>query len=153
MENFKFEKSIDMIVMLIIGGLGSISGSVIGAIFLAASLELIDHRAARRPTDTDHLGELGLVGAAEVVDEREQRRLVEVEVEFGEAQIERAAQAAGRVDQRDLDTTPRRGGLHSFDGGHQKGMVPYIPAQDNSAPDSRARDSTAACDKSGGRDT
>jgi branched-chain amino acid transport system permease protein len=40
-DDFKFEKSIDMIVMIIIGGLGSISGSIIGAIFLAVSLELM----------------------------------------------------------------------------------------------------------------
>jgi len=40
-EDFKFEKSIDMIVMIIIGGLGSISGAVIGGIFLAVTLELM----------------------------------------------------------------------------------------------------------------
>jgi branched-chain amino acid transport system permease protein len=40
-DDFKFEKSIDMIVMIIIGGLGSISGAIIGAIFLAVSLELM----------------------------------------------------------------------------------------------------------------
>ncbi len=38
-DDFKFEKSIDMIVMIIVGGLGSITGAVIGAIFLAVSLE------------------------------------------------------------------------------------------------------------------
>src|SRR5687768_7144337 len=31
-EDFKFEKSIDMIVMIIVGGLGSISGAVLGGI-------------------------------------------------------------------------------------------------------------------------
>jgi branched-chain amino acid transport system permease protein len=40
-EDFKFEKSIDMIVMIIIGGLGSISGAIIGGIFLAVTLELM----------------------------------------------------------------------------------------------------------------
>lgn len=40
-EDFKFEKSIDMIVMIIIGGLGSISGAVIGGVFLAVTLELM----------------------------------------------------------------------------------------------------------------
>ncbi len=38
-EDFKFEKSIDMIVMIIVGGLGSISGAVLGGVFLAVSLE------------------------------------------------------------------------------------------------------------------
>jgi branched-chain amino acid transport system permease protein len=40
-EDFKFEKSIDMIVMIIVGGLGSITGAVIGGIFLAVTLELM----------------------------------------------------------------------------------------------------------------
>jgi branched-chain amino acid transport system permease protein len=40
-EDFKFEKSIDMIVMIIVGGLGSISGAVIGGIFVAVTLELM----------------------------------------------------------------------------------------------------------------
>jgi branched-chain amino acid transport system permease protein len=40
-EDFKFEKSIDMIVMIIIGGLGSISGAIIGGVFLAVTLELM----------------------------------------------------------------------------------------------------------------
>lgn len=40
-EDFKFEKSIDMIVMIIIGGLGSITGAAIGGIFVAVSLELM----------------------------------------------------------------------------------------------------------------
>jgi branched-chain amino acid transport system permease protein len=39
--DFRFDKSIDMIVMIIIGGLGSISGAVIGGIFVAVSLELM----------------------------------------------------------------------------------------------------------------
>lgn len=40
-EDFRFDKSIDMVVMIIIGGLGSISGAVVGAIFVAVSLELM----------------------------------------------------------------------------------------------------------------
>nr|PZN17675.1 MAG: hypothetical protein DIU78_24100 [Pseudomonadota bacterium] len=40
-EDFRFEKSIDMLVMIIIGGLGSISGAVIGGIFVAVTLELM----------------------------------------------------------------------------------------------------------------
>jgi len=38
-EDFRFEKSIDMVVMVIVGGLGSISGAVLGGIFVAVSLE------------------------------------------------------------------------------------------------------------------
>jgi branched-chain amino acid transport system permease protein len=40
-EDFRFEKSIDMVVMIIVGGLGSISGAILGGIFLAVSLELM----------------------------------------------------------------------------------------------------------------
>src|ERR1044071_7778880 len=40
-EDFRFGKSIDMIVMIIIGGLGSISGAVLGGIFVAVTLELM----------------------------------------------------------------------------------------------------------------
>jgi branched-chain amino acid transport system permease protein len=40
-EDFRFDKSIDMIVMIIIGGLGSVSGAVIGGMFVAISLELM----------------------------------------------------------------------------------------------------------------
>jgi branched-chain amino acid transport system permease protein len=40
-EDFRFEKSIDMVVMIIIGGLGSISGAVVGGIFVAVTLELM----------------------------------------------------------------------------------------------------------------
>lgn len=40
-EDFRFEKSIDMIVMIIIGGLGSISGAVVGGVFVAVTLELM----------------------------------------------------------------------------------------------------------------
>ncbi|MET0790341.1 MAG: branched-chain amino acid ABC transporter permease [Polyangiaceae bacterium] len=40
-EDFRFEKSIDMIVMIIVGGLGSISGAILGGIFIAVSLELM----------------------------------------------------------------------------------------------------------------
>ncbi|HLV65863.1 MAG TPA: branched-chain amino acid ABC transporter permease [Polyangiaceae bacterium] len=39
--DFRFEKSIDMLVMIILGGLGSISGAVIGGIFVAVTLELM----------------------------------------------------------------------------------------------------------------
>jgi branched-chain amino acid transport system permease protein len=40
-EDFKFDKSIDMIVMVIVGGLGSISGAALGGIFVAVSLEVM----------------------------------------------------------------------------------------------------------------
>jgi branched-chain amino acid transport system permease protein len=40
-EDFRFDKSIDMIVMIIIGGLGSISGAIVGGIFVAVTLELM----------------------------------------------------------------------------------------------------------------
>lgn len=40
-EDFRFEKSIDMIVMIVLGGLGSISGAILGGVFLAVSLELM----------------------------------------------------------------------------------------------------------------
>jgi branched-chain amino acid transport system permease protein len=40
-EDFKFDKSIDMIVMIIVGGLGSISGAIFGGIFVAVTLELM----------------------------------------------------------------------------------------------------------------
>ena len=40
-EDFRFEKSIDMIVMIIVGGLGSISGAILGGIFVAVSLDLM----------------------------------------------------------------------------------------------------------------
>jgi branched-chain amino acid transport system permease protein len=40
-EDFRFDKSIDMIVMIIIGGLGSVSGAVLGGLFVAVSLELM----------------------------------------------------------------------------------------------------------------
>ncbi len=40
-EDFRFEKSIDMIVMIIIGGLGSISGAIVGGVFVAVTLELM----------------------------------------------------------------------------------------------------------------
>jgi branched-chain amino acid transport system permease protein len=38
-EDFRFEKSIDMIVMIIVGGLGSVSGAALGGVFVAVSLE------------------------------------------------------------------------------------------------------------------
>jgi branched-chain amino acid transport system permease protein len=40
-EDFKFEKSIDMIVMIIVGGLGSVTGAALGGVFVAVSLELM----------------------------------------------------------------------------------------------------------------
>jgi len=40
-QDFRFEKSIDMIVMVIVGGLGSITGAAIGGVFVAVSLELM----------------------------------------------------------------------------------------------------------------
>jgi branched-chain amino acid transport system permease protein len=40
-EDFKFEKSIDMVVMIIVGGLGSITGAALGGIFVAVTLELM----------------------------------------------------------------------------------------------------------------
>lgn len=40
-EDFRFEKSIDMIVMVIVGGLGSVTGAIIGGVFVAVSLELM----------------------------------------------------------------------------------------------------------------
>jgi branched-chain amino acid transport system permease protein len=39
-DDFKFDKSIDMVVMIIVGGLGSVSGAVLGAIFVSVTLEL-----------------------------------------------------------------------------------------------------------------
>lgn len=38
-DDFRFEKSVDMLVMIIIGGLGSITGAILGGIFVAVSLE------------------------------------------------------------------------------------------------------------------
>jgi len=40
-DDFKFDKSIDMIVMIIVGGLGSISGAALGGVFVAVTLELM----------------------------------------------------------------------------------------------------------------
>jgi branched-chain amino acid transport system permease protein len=39
-DDFKFDKSIDMIVMIIVGGLGSVTGAVLGAVFVGVTLEL-----------------------------------------------------------------------------------------------------------------
>ena len=39
-DDFKFDKSIDMVVMIIVGGLGSVSGAVLGAFFVSITLEL-----------------------------------------------------------------------------------------------------------------
>lgn len=38
---FRLDKSVDMLVMIIFGGLGSITGAVLGGIFVAVSLELL----------------------------------------------------------------------------------------------------------------
>ncbi|MFO0608636.1 MAG: branched-chain amino acid ABC transporter permease [Polyangiales bacterium] len=38
---FRLEKSVDMLVMIIFGGLGSITGAVLGGVFVAVSLELL----------------------------------------------------------------------------------------------------------------
>ena len=94
--------------------------------------------AARRPTDSDEFGELGLVGTAEVVDEGEQRRLVQVEVEFGEAVVEGIPQAPGRVDQRNLGATPRRRAAGVIGRHHWFGTFPYSPMVDNSGADNRS---------------
>jgi branched-chain amino acid transport system permease protein len=40
-EDFRFDKSIDMVVMIIVGGLGSISGAIVGGVFVAVTLELM----------------------------------------------------------------------------------------------------------------
>lgn len=40
-DDFKFDRSIDMVVMIIIGGLGSITGAIVGAVFVAVTLELM----------------------------------------------------------------------------------------------------------------
>lgn len=47
-EDFRLEKSIDMIVMVIIGGLGSISGAILGALFVSVTLELMRDLAQYR---------------------------------------------------------------------------------------------------------
>jgi branched-chain amino acid transport system permease protein len=39
-DDFKFDRSIDMIVMIIVGGLGSVTGAVLGAVVVGVSLEL-----------------------------------------------------------------------------------------------------------------
>jgi branched-chain amino acid transport system permease protein len=39
-DDFKFDRSIDMVVMIIVGGLGSVTGAVVGAFFVGATLEL-----------------------------------------------------------------------------------------------------------------
>ena len=104
----------------------------------STGLELVDHRPARRPTDPDEFGELGLVGAAEVVDEGEQRRLVEIEVELGEAVVEGIPQAPGGVDQRNLDATPRRRTAGVIGRHHWLGTFPYSLMLDNSGADNRS---------------
>ncbi len=40
-DDFKFDKSIDVIVMIIVGGLGSISGAALGAVVVVVALELL----------------------------------------------------------------------------------------------------------------
>jgi branched-chain amino acid transport system permease protein len=39
-DDFKFDKSIDMVVMIIVGGLGSVTGAGLGALFVGVTLEL-----------------------------------------------------------------------------------------------------------------
>jgi len=39
-DDFKFDRSIDMIVMIIVGGLGSVTGAIVGAVFVGITLEL-----------------------------------------------------------------------------------------------------------------
>jgi branched-chain amino acid transport system permease protein len=39
-DDFKFDRSIDMVVMIIVGGLGSVTGAVFGAVFVGITLEL-----------------------------------------------------------------------------------------------------------------
>ncbi len=39
--NFRLDKSVDILVMVIFGGLGSVTGAVLGGIFVALSLELL----------------------------------------------------------------------------------------------------------------
>jgi len=39
-DDFKFDRSIDMVVMIIVGGLGSVTGAVVGALFVGITLEL-----------------------------------------------------------------------------------------------------------------
>jgi branched-chain amino acid transport system permease protein len=39
-DDFRFDRSIDMIVMIIVGGLGSVTGAVVGAVFVGITLEL-----------------------------------------------------------------------------------------------------------------
>ncbi|MFT3926468.1 MAG: branched-chain amino acid ABC transporter permease [Myxococcales bacterium] len=39
-DDFKFDRSIDMIVMIIVGGLGSVTGAILGALFVGVTLEL-----------------------------------------------------------------------------------------------------------------
>jgi branched-chain amino acid transport system permease protein len=40
-DDFKFDRSIDMIVMIIVGGLGSVTGAIAGAVFVGITLELM----------------------------------------------------------------------------------------------------------------
>jgi branched-chain amino acid transport system permease protein len=40
-DDFKFDRSIEVIVMIIVGGLGSISGAVLGAVVITVLLELL----------------------------------------------------------------------------------------------------------------
>jgi len=38
-DDFKFDRSIDIIVMIIVGGMGSVTGAIVGAAFVAVTLE------------------------------------------------------------------------------------------------------------------
>ncbi|MCS6797405.1 MAG: branched-chain amino acid ABC transporter permease [Myxococcota bacterium] len=47
-DDFKLDRSVDMIVMIIVGGLGSVTGAVLGGIFVAVTLELFRQWAEYR---------------------------------------------------------------------------------------------------------
>jgi branched-chain amino acid transport system permease protein len=40
-DDFRFDRSIDMVVMIIVGGLGSVTGAIAGAVFVSITLELM----------------------------------------------------------------------------------------------------------------
>lgn len=102
----------------------------------ATRLESIDHGTDRGSADTDHLGKFGLAPLAEVVDECEQRRLVEVQVDLRESVIEGRGDLPGARDQCDFDAPPRRCSTDMINGSHTPGvMLPYSSRTDNLATD------------------
>jgi len=102
----------------------------------ATRLESIDHGTDRGSADTDHLGEFGLAPLAEVVDECEQRRLVEIQVDLCEPMIEGRCDLSGARDQRDFDAPPRRCNADVINGSHNRVvMLPYSSHTDNLALD------------------